>query len=336
MSTEIKRQDHPSKRQWTAEEIELLGREPDAQIARELKIAVSTVAAERRRRDIPPYRKRFEWTEEALALLGTDSDRRIAEILGVSSSLVGKKRRDLGIEACYPTTNIRRRPDPFWTPEREALLGTASDAEIGRRLGIPYYRVTTRRRRLGIPSACPIPRHDWTDIDPLLGCEPDAAVAARFGMHEETARRRRLKLKIPPYRPERRTIRRDDSLRSLLECPTAEISEISSSAAVMLRQELGLPPPPRRSCWTPEHLRRLGQEPDEVIARELGISPHTVRMKRYALGISKRPWRPWTPDEIAILSQYPDNQEAARRLDRSVKAIRHMRSRLKRLREEDE
>lgn len=328
MRTRIEREDHPSRRRWKPAEIAWLGKLPDTHIARRLKIAPSTVAAERRRREIPPFRSPTEWTEKVLSLLGTDSDARIAALLGVSTSAVNRKRRDLGIPACFPSQSSGgRREDPFWTPQRDALLGTASDAVIARRLRVPHHRVRVRRCKLGIPPACPVPRYDWTDIDRLLGREADAAIAARFGMHEDTVRRRRLKLKISPCRPERRKIRRNRVLRRLLERPTAEITAVSSSAAVELRQELGVSPPPRRSRWTPSALRRLGKDDDEAIARDLGLSVHTVRQKRCSLGIRKRVARPWTEEERALLATINDDEEAARRLGRTVRAIQHLRAR---------
>ncbi len=236
------------------------------------------------------------------------------------------KRYQLDIEACFPPRS-RPREDPFWTPAREALLGTASDAAIGRRLHLPYHRVAHRRRKLGIPAFRPRPHHPWARVDPFLGRAPDAAIAARFGMHEETVRRRRLKLRVPPSQPERRTLRRDAALARLLRRPTVEITEISDTEVAVLRQELGVPPPPRRSRWTPQLVRRLGREPDETIARELGISAHSVRLKRCAMGLRRRPWRPWSEAERALLAEIPDDREAARRLGRTAKAVRHMRRR---------
>jgi len=324
----IERQDHPTRRRWKPAEIELLGKVPDARIARKLKLARDTVAGERRRRGIPPFCAPVEWTDEALSLLGTDTDARIAAELGVSVSAVSCKRRALEIAPYTPHYGAaRRREDPFWTLERDALLGTASDAVIARRLRVPHHRVRARRSKLGIPPAWPVPRHDWSEIDPLLGREADGAIGARFGIHGDSVRRRRLKLKIPPSRPERRTIRRNAALRHVLEKPTAEITEVSSSATAVLRQQLGIPAPPRRSRWTPSALQRLGRDADEAIARDLGLSPHTVRMKRCSLGKRKRVARPWTDQERAVLAAITDDVQAARELGRTVNAVRHQRAR---------
>jgi transcriptional regulator with XRE-family HTH domain len=278
------------KRRWTAAEIELLGKVPDVEIARRLGIAASTVAAEPQRRDIPSVLAPFEWTDEALALLGMDTDDRVAAVLGVSRSSVSNKRRELDIPSASGRETARGQPraDPFWMPERDALLGTESDAAIGRRLGISTGRVRRRRLHLGIPPAHVVARYDWTEVDPLLGRRYDREIAARFGMHEKAVRRRRLKLKIAAHRPERLPIRRDADLRRVLAKPAAEIGELPRSTLSELRKQLGVRPPPPRTGWTSEILERLGQEEDEVIAEELGLSVMTVTLKRRALGRLKR------------------------------------------------
>jgi hypothetical protein len=44
----------------------------------------------------------------------------------------------------------------MWSPEEDRLLGTASDAEIGRRLGRQPSAVKSRRKHLKIPRAKPL------------------------------------------------------------------------------------------------------------------------------------------------------------------------------------
>jgi len=39
-----------------------------------------------------------------------------------------------------------------WTPEDDAILGTISDHEIARRMGLSWYVVRARRVKLGIPT----------------------------------------------------------------------------------------------------------------------------------------------------------------------------------------
>ncbi len=325
---EIERTDHPSKFVWPAWALRELGTMLDVDLARQLKIHCSTVAEERRRRGIAPAVSRapIEWTDEMISRLGIQSDKAIAEILGISPMAVFKKRRELEIGPSQPQTGRSRGASPFWTPERDALLGTASDQKIANQLGIPMHQVAYRRKSLEIPAANPHRRIDWKPIDPLLGQMTDKALAEQVGIYFMTARRRRIKLKIPPFQAERRTVMRNTSARKLLFKPNQEIDEVSKGTVGQLRREFGIPCPKPPSRWTPEILARLGQEPDALIAEDMGLLPDTVRKKRYEQQRWLRePRRRWTEEEETLLLTIPDNHEAARRLGRTVRAIRHKR-----------
>jgi hypothetical protein len=265
--------------------------------------------------------------------LGTEPDSSLARRYGISKSAVLAKRHSLEIESHQPAVARTPQRSSFWTAEREALLGTDSDQKIADRLGVAIHVVQHRRKSLGIPAANPRKYIDWKPIDPLLGKEADAALAERFGISPDSVRLRRLKLGIAPARGERRTLVRNSSLKRLLGKPTQEITEISASEVHILRHELGVPYPPRRTRWTEENLARLGREPDQAIASDFGISVASVRQMRYKHGIQIRnPRPPWTVEEIRILELHPDNEVARRLLKRSAKAIRHKRAELRRRR----
>lgn len=328
----VRRTHLPTKFRWPDWAVAELGKSTDAALARRLGIHYSTVAAERQRRGIPPAVKRapIEWTPEMIARLGTDSDRAVAEALGISPAVVGKKRTELGIEPARRRTGRSRRAPSFWTPEREALLGTDSDQNIADRLGIPQHRAAYRRRCLGIPAFRPRHRIDWKPIDPYLGKYPDQQIADRFGLFPPSVYRRRIKLGIPPHHPARRTVVRDDRLRELVRKPNAEITEISKGTVAKARKELNVPTPPRPTPWTPEVLARLGKEPDETLAEELGLKTDTVRHKRYEMRRwLRKPRRRWTERELELLRRTPDDREVAQKLGRSLKAVRHMRAKVR-------
>jgi hypothetical protein len=63
----------------------------------------------------------------------------------VTISAVAHRRRRLGRAVRFA------HPRP-WTPQEEALLGTASDTEIAARLGRKIEVVCMRRQKLGIPN----------------------------------------------------------------------------------------------------------------------------------------------------------------------------------------
>jgi hypothetical protein len=92
-------------------------------------------------------------------------------------------------------------PKPGWrlfTPEEDALLGTATDIEIGKRLGRHPSSVQARLLRLGMRKSNPRKRRPWTpEEDALLGTATDTEIAARLDRHIATVCLRRQKLGIP-------------------------------------------------------------------------------------------------------------------------------------------
>jgi DNA-binding CsgD family transcriptional regulator len=74
--------------------------------------------------------------------------------------------------------------------------------------------------------------------------------------------------------------------------------------------------------WTRKELARLGKVSDAELARNIGISPHKVFIKRTSLGIpALHPQTPikWGRKELALLGKHPD-AEVARLLKISRKA----------------
>jgi hypothetical protein len=84
-----------------------------------------------------------------------------------------------------------------WKPDEDKLLGTLSDAEIGRRLGRNPKVVGVRRRQLGLVAV----RYWRPEDDRLLGTVSDKEVARRLGRSLRGVIRRRVRLRIPAWRP---------------------------------------------------------------------------------------------------------------------------------------
>ena len=79
---------------------------------------------------------------------------------------------------------------------------------------------------------------------------------------------------------------------------------------------------------TDDTIRRLGREPDHVIASEHGVSVRCVGMWRSRLGIEPyQPERAWTEDEIALIGTAPD-AEIALRLSRTPTQVRRRRQKM--------
>lgn len=81
-----------------------------------------------------------------------------------------------------------------WTPQMDALLGTATDRAVAARLGLPPAAVTGRRTRLRIAAYGVVV---WpARVLALLGTVPDARVAERMGVSQPLVTRKRNQLGI--------------------------------------------------------------------------------------------------------------------------------------------
>jgi hypothetical protein len=321
-----------NQHRWEPRFARMLGKVPDAVLARGAHVALTTVVKERRRRGIPPNRSfapPVEWTEEMIALLGEASDRQVAEELGVSKSSVAYKRTSLGIQAYG---EARRKPDRFWTAKRISLLGTARDLEVARRLRVSRARVAYQRRVRGIPPFVPRrPRIVWTEaMVALMGRVADAEIARRFGIGEDAVRWERHRRGIEPLKDDSWTVSRDPGLRDLLRLQTAEVGAktgLNEKTIRRLRHDLGVPQPGRATAWTPEARALLGVVDDDEVARRLGLKVDTVRLERTRAGIKLRVTRRWTEAEDELVRTLSP-EVAARATKRSLKAVHHRRARL--------
>jgi len=120
-------------------------------------------------------------------------DEELAKLLKRGQSGVRTHRCELGIPAA-PRIEPER-----WPPAKVALLGTAPDQEIARRLGISTGTVSKRRAALGIPK-WDQKLKPWKPVeDALLGKMPDTEVSKRTGRSFQAVGSRRRDLKIPKF-----------------------------------------------------------------------------------------------------------------------------------------
>jgi len=83
---------------WTKEELALLGRLSDEEVASRTGHPVGSVFQKRHDLGIPnPHPKRRSWQPQEDALLGTATDKIIATRLGRDKSTVAQRRINLGI-----------------------------------------------------------------------------------------------------------------------------------------------------------------------------------------------------------------------------------------------
>lgn len=328
--TLVERSPVPRNRiRWPARFARLLGKVSDRALARRSGYSLPAISAERHRRGIPPFhpRRTIQWTEDMIALLGQATDRAVAAELGLERHHVYSKRVSLGIVSFEPPRGRTRR-DSFWTKKRIAMLGTDSDPNIARRLGIPKGRVIYQRQRRRIPSFTPAVRFAWTDeMVRKLGAETDARVAASFGTSVAAVRHQRWKRRIAARREPTLVVVRKRELRRLLRLPMKEVirlTGLNQKTVLKLRKEMGVKNPGRGHRWTPAALKALGRVADDVLASRLGLSVSTVQAKRQKLGIRFMVKRPWTPEEIEVLLQF-SNAEVARQTGRTAVAVKQQR-----------
>jgi DNA-binding CsgD family transcriptional regulator len=314
---------------WPERLARKLGKVPDQKLAREAGVHPETVVNERRRRGIPPSaprRPRIEWTRPMLSLLGTGTDKDVAAELGLDVGSVSRKRKGLGIEP-YGRPSVETGLG--WSKREDALLGTAPDHVIARRIHKRRSAVAYRRMVLEVPPFLPAPPAvKWTKkMRDRLGELPDSEIARRFGISVKGVRQERKRRRIAGM-VDSRLIEATPELSRLLReresNQVAKVARISHNAVGRLRKTLSIPPPKPPSPWTNGVLRRLGRDSDTEIARQLGLTAATVAKKRQEIGGSKWRLKRWAPREDAVLGTLPD-REAARRLGRTYKAVKHRR-----------
>jgi hypothetical protein len=106
-----------------------------------------------------------------------------------------ERRRQLNAEKGLAGYFVTGYQGPLWTAEDIALLGTADDEEVARRIGRTPNAVRVMRDRLGIPRPA---GGRWRDDElALLGRLPDREVARRLGRSLQSVTQKRIKLGIP-------------------------------------------------------------------------------------------------------------------------------------------
>jgi DNA-binding transcriptional regulator YdaS (Cro superfamily) len=312
--------------EWTEELVALLGVLPDTAVAAQAGLDRQAVAAERRRRGIPPARPRRSataWTEEMLALLGTDSDAAVARKFGIRPGSVTYKRHQLGIPPFNPPPHDQYRRFA-WQPEYLAMLGKVSDRELAKALGLARASVTRKRQRLGIPPFQPALRPiEWTlEMIGRLGRASDAKVAQELGISPTTVKQKRRALGIPATR-ETLPVERSAEVAALLHLSNTEVrkrTDLNWATIQRLRAELGIEEP---SLPTPKASSIPARDGDGSTVGSRAADPEGPAPPAGAWRSSYR----WRPEEIELLGTAPDSELAAR-LGRSAHAVKMKRREL--------
>jgi len=221
-------------RHWQPWELELLGKLPDAEVARQTERKLQAVTEKRRAIGLAyTLTDAKRWTDEELALLGTAKDSIIAKLDRTVESIKTQRRKkgvpnyrqihfwtkaEDKVVMSYPYKEAARRlnrtmmeietrrralragntgkPARAWTAREIALLGKHTDTELARKLKRSRSTVVWKRRSLRIPAMGDYSR-PWTpEEDQWLGTQPDAQLAPILKRGLKAIQHRRLKLGI--------------------------------------------------------------------------------------------------------------------------------------------
>ncbi len=188
------------KRVWTADMDARLGKATDREVGAELGLPKNVISLRRDKLGVQSFAA-SKWTTDALAKLGTASDARIAEVIGLARTTVLNKRVALGIPP-YRTHQGPPRVSSKWTTDALAKLGTITDAEIAKEIGMSVFTVWRERNTRNIPSCAANKRSaviGSAEFQARLGCAKDAEIASQFNVSTTIVRNERIALGIPPY-----------------------------------------------------------------------------------------------------------------------------------------
>ena len=141
-------------RRWNRREDKLLERFNSAEVARRTARSLEAIRKRRQFLGLPPPPSFKTWSNTDLALLGTMPDSELAKRLNRTDCAVRYRRLKEGILPCNDPRYRRPRPPhpKAWSAADEALLGTMTDSELGRRIHRTTEAVKSRRKKKGVLS----------------------------------------------------------------------------------------------------------------------------------------------------------------------------------------
>jgi hypothetical protein len=257
---------------WRPEELALLGKISDSELARFVGLTPSSISRKRQRLGIAPLQptQPIEWTPPMLERLGQVPDAQLAREVGISTTSCSLKRQDLGIPAARESRPVERS-------EEVAEILHLPTAEVVHRTGLERMTIKRLRRDLGVPEP------PATAFGPV----PDDT-AEEGGARSSQAAAAARKESLPPgWRSNNRW--RPEELALLGTAPDAEIAARIGRTAMAVeikRRQAGIVFL-RVRRWQPHEIGILGTAPDRVVAARLGRTWRGVVNKRCDLGIPR-------------------------------------------------
>jgi len=306
--------------EWTTGMLNLLGEVPDTKLAAEYEISYSAVRIKRIWEGIKPYNKEHMDPEPDLPLdvthkIGKVPDAKLARMFGVSRFKIQIYRALHKIPlAEYEKPTLHR-----WTAKEDKLLGTMSDRRVAVQLGVPYYQVFYRRRKLGIAPYGVQKEIEWEDaMIAELGKLPDAQLARLWNCSQVAIREKREELGIPACKKttQKLAAKRVKQLGTVSDSVLAREWGVSVSFVTQQRNQRKIPPchKVKKLVLTKSDEKLLGKVPDVELAIKLGVAASTIAQRRQERGIpAKRTIRKvdWDSPKIRKqLGKKPDSEIA--------------------------
>jgi hypothetical protein len=166
-------------------------------------------------------------------------------------------------------------PRRQWLDDELALLGTNSDQEVAKALGLRVSVVKRKRLMLGISRRAP----PWNDQEiALLGTVPDSQLGRTLRKSASAVQRKREKLGIPSVVSKPWTQAEITLLGTASDIEVGRKLGRAQSCIQSKREQLGIPAFVLR--WTKAEVSLLGTDTDRNIARLLERSEVAVAVKR--------------------------------------------------------
>jgi hypothetical protein len=268
---------------------DMLGRIPDADIAKLLGVSVQTISARRYKLGIACHSKKVRYICEVLSEYIINDD--IRDIMGQEVAKLSK----LIIKGDGTPTNLKYKR--FDWEGHTHLLGTMTDKDLANKLGCETHRVTFQRQKLGIKGFNVKKGRkgiNWDEHIELLGTIPDSDIAKQLGCTTTYVCIKRNELGIKSFRGVGNSPSFDwkeftPLFTSMNSTDIAWVIGRSVSYIDTKRHQLGIKNTGVKLGASKIHLfdNVLGTVPDNRIANLCGCGRTTVRRRRAKLNIAK-------------------------------------------------
>ncbi|WP_133245597.1 hypothetical protein [Pelagibaculum spongiae] len=181
----------PNQFKWNKRDLARIGKIPDKELALKLGVTRQQVTYKRRQLNIPVKQlsQPIEWDDLKLGQLGRTQDAMLAQMWKGAIGEIIAKRESLGIK--------EYRGPRKWFKKELKLLGTASDEEVGIKVGISATAVRNKRNSLNIAPFKPVKKVKWSKKHlAMIGTMPDAELAYIMKVHPSSVAKKRVELKI--------------------------------------------------------------------------------------------------------------------------------------------